>query len=74
VSGRQPQPFECLRAFGVTAVTHWVGVVRERYMYDPYGRVTVLHGESGVYGDLDIGEESEWDPAALVWLCPAERL
>ena len=46
----------------VTALTHWGGAVRERYMYDPYGRVTVLHGESGVYGDLDIGEESEWDP------------
>jgi len=28
-------------------------------MYDPYGRVTVLHGEAGA--DLDIGEESEWD-------------
>ena len=30
-------------------------------MYDPYGRVTVLHGSSGMYGDPDIGEESEWD-------------
>jgi len=45
----------------VTALTHWGGVVRERYMYDPYGRVTVLHGSSGMYGDPDIGEESEWD-------------
>ena len=60
MSGRQPPPFECLRAFGVTAVTHWAGNVRERYLYDPYGRVTVLHGESGYDSDIG-GEESEWD-------------
>jgi len=46
--------------FNVTAlVDAYDGAVRERYMYDPYGRVTVLHGESGQ--DPDIGGESEWD-------------
>jgi len=43
----------------VTALMEPDGDVAERYHYDPYGRVTVLHGEADA--DPDIGEESEWD-------------
>jgi len=47
--------------WNVTAVVSAGGHVVERYMYDAYGKATVLDGESGYDAD---GEVTEWSPDA----------
>ena len=46
--------------FNTTALVTPAGAVAERYMYDPYGKVTVLNGAAGTDPDVT-GEVEEWD-------------
>ena len=61
-----PKPSEALtkegrRRMNTTALVDvYDGAVVERYMYDPYGKPTVLHGVRDVDG-TDTSED-EWDP------------
>jgi len=43
--------------FNITALADTDGDIVERYEYDAYGKVTVLHGDD----DADGGEVTEWD-------------
>ncbi len=58
--------------FNVTAVVDDSGEVVERYVYDPFGQVTVLHFERGIRGGAESGsaecgdELRSDDPSATV--------
>jgi RHS repeat-associated protein len=45
----------------VTALVNTDGDVAERYVYDPYGKVTVLNGAYGADPDVDGTTVFEWD-------------
>jgi len=45
-------------------VVSGAGRVVERYMYDAYGKVTVLNGETGYDGGLGEGQAAEWSADA----------
>jgi RHS repeat-associated protein len=55
--------------FNVLALVATDGNVVERYAYDPYGRVTVLHGADDADGAVDEWDEDtsgpDWDNAVL---------